>query len=150
MLECAVRAQGSYPTGAVPWRHMLGSWLWRAGHAGVGDRHAPRRRDTGILFLARRSKYHLSIWPLSRGELIPRLDKFIFFSVSQFLLQVLSRSFAPLPPSLDFSSFFLTLVEGYFLLCQGLLLMPVFSNVKEKSSQSKISSRLLAYAYTSL
>jgi len=26
--------------------------------------------------------------------------------VSQFLLQVLSRSFAPLPPSLDFSSFF--------------------------------------------
>ena len=23
--------------------------------------------------------YHLSIWPLSRGELIPRLDKFIFF-----------------------------------------------------------------------
>ena len=37
---------------------------------------------------------------------IPRLDEFIFFSVSQFLLQVLSRSFAPLPPSLDFSSFF--------------------------------------------
>jgi len=61
---------------------------------------------TGILYLARRSKYHLSIWPLSRGELIPRLDEFIFFVVSQFLLQVLSRSFAPLPPSLNFSSFF--------------------------------------------
>ena len=50
-----------------------------------------------------------------------------FFLVSLFLLQVLSRSFSPLPPFLDFSSFFLTLVEGYFLLCQGLLLMPVFS-----------------------
>ena len=61
---------------------------------------------TGILYLARRSKYHLSIWPLSRGELIPSLDEFIFFLVSQFLLQVLSRSVAPLPPSLDFSSFF--------------------------------------------
>jgi len=61
---------------------------------------------TGIFYLARRSKYHLSIWPLSRGELIPRLDEFIFFLVSQFLLQVLSRSFAPLPSFLDFSSFF--------------------------------------------
>jgi len=39
-------------------------------------------------------------------ELLPRLDEFIFFLVSQFLLQVLSRSFAPLPPSLEFSSFF--------------------------------------------
>ena len=29
---------------------------------------------TGILYLARRSKYHISIWPLSRGELIPMLD----------------------------------------------------------------------------
>ena len=36
-------------TGAVPWRHTLGSWLWRAGHAGVGDRHAPRRRDTRLI-----------------------------------------------------------------------------------------------------
>ena len=59
---------------------------------------------TGILYLARRSKYHLSICPLSRG--VPRLDDLIFFLVSQFLLQVLSRSFAPLPPFLDFSSFF--------------------------------------------
>ena len=61
---------------------------------------------TGILYLARRSKYHLSIWPLSRVVLIPRLDEFIFFVVSQFLLQVLSRSSAPLPPFVDFSSFF--------------------------------------------
>jgi len=61
---------------------------------------------TGILYLARRSKYHLSIWPLSKGELIPSLDEYIFFLVSQFLLQVWSRSFAPLPLSLDFSSFF--------------------------------------------
>ena len=38
---------------------------------------------------------------LNRG----RLDEFIFFLVSQFLLQVLSRSFVPLPPFLDFSSF---------------------------------------------
>jgi len=36
-------------TGAVPWRHTLGSWLWRAGHAGAGDRHAPRRRDTRLI-----------------------------------------------------------------------------------------------------
>ena len=68
--------------------------------------YAPWMVPTGILFLARWSKYHLSIWPLSRGELIPRLDEFIFFLVSQFLLQVLSRSFAPLPPFLDFSSVF--------------------------------------------
>ena len=61
---------------------------------------------TGILYLARRSKYHLSIWPLSRGVLIPRLDEFIFFVVSQFLLKVLSRSFPPLPPFLYFLSFF--------------------------------------------
>jgi len=49
MLECAVRAQGSQSTGAVPWWHTLGSWLWRAGRAGVGDRHAPRRRDTRLI-----------------------------------------------------------------------------------------------------
>ena len=78
-------------------------------------------RVTGILYLARRSKYHLSIWPLSRGVLIPRLDGF-FFLLSQFLLQVLSRSFAPLPPFWSLRLFFFTLVEGYFLLCQGLLL----------------------------
>jgi len=35
---------------------------------------------TGILFLARPSKCHLSIWPLSRGEPKPRLDEYIFFS----------------------------------------------------------------------
>ena len=39
----------STSTGAVPWRHTLGSWLWRAGHAGVGGRHAPRRRDTRLI-----------------------------------------------------------------------------------------------------
>ena len=61
---------------------------------------------TGILYLARRSKYHLSILPLSRGMRIPRLDDFMFFLVSQFLLQVLSRSFAPLSPFIDFASFF--------------------------------------------
>jgi len=63
-------------------------------------------QNTGILYLARRSKYFLSIWPLSRGVLIPRLDEFMFFVVFQFLLQVLSPSFAPLPPFLHFSSFF--------------------------------------------
>jgi len=43
-------------------------------------------------------------WFIGAGG--PRLDEFIFFSVSQFLIQVLSRSCAPLFPSLDFSSFF--------------------------------------------
>jgi len=28
-------------TGAVPWWHALGSWLWRAGHARMGERHTP-------------------------------------------------------------------------------------------------------------
>ena len=47
--------------------------------------------STKIPLLAPRWKYHLSNWPLSRGRLIPRLVWFLFFSVSQFLLQVLSR-----------------------------------------------------------
>jgi len=29
--------------------HTLGLWLWRAVHAGVGGRHAPRRRDTRLI-----------------------------------------------------------------------------------------------------
>jgi len=45
---------------------------------------------------------------IHRGVRIPRLDEIIFFLVSQFLLQVLSRSFASPPPFLDFSSFFPT------------------------------------------
>jgi len=36
-------------TGAVSRRHTLGSWLWRAVHAGVGGRHAPRRQDTQLI-----------------------------------------------------------------------------------------------------
>ena len=61
--------------------------------------------------------------------------------MSQFLLQVLSRSFALLPPFLDFLSFFLTLVERYFLLYQGLLLMPVFSNDVHSFVESIFSPR---------
>jgi len=82
---------------------------WRPEKGGRKERESVGKTNviyTGILFLARRSKYHLSIWPLSWGELIPRLDDFISFLVSQLLLQVLSRSFAPLPSFLDFSSFF--------------------------------------------
>jgi len=39
-----------------------------------GDVHLPEDETTGILYLARRSKYHISIFPLSKGELIPMLD----------------------------------------------------------------------------
>ena len=73
-------------------------------HPGAGDISTD---DTEILFLARRSKYHLSILPLCRG--VPRLDETIFFFEPQFLLQVLSRSFASLgfpPPLFGLSVFF--------------------------------------------
>jgi len=56
--------------------------------------------------LAPRWKYHLSNWPLSRGRLKPRLVWFLFFLVSQFLPQVLSRTFTPPPPFLE-SAWFL-------------------------------------------
>ena len=44
-----MRFKWSFSIGAVPCRHTLGSWLWRAVHAGVGGRHAPRRRDTQLI-----------------------------------------------------------------------------------------------------
>ena len=50
-------------------------------------------------------KYHLSNWPLSRGRLIPRLVWFLLFSVSRFLLQVLSQTFTPPPPFLESAVF---------------------------------------------
>jgi len=74
---------------------------------------------TEIPFLARRSKYHLSIWPLSRGELILRLDEIIYFLVSRFLLQVSSRSFTSLPPFLDFSHYVLRPSRGLFSSLSG-------------------------------
>jgi len=40
------------------------------------------------------------------GRANTQAGQIIFFLMSQFLLQVLSRSFAPLPPFLHFSSFF--------------------------------------------
>ena len=45
------------------------------------------------------------------------------------------------PPLWTFRLFFLTLVEGYFLCCQGLLLMPVFSNGVHSVVESIFSSR---------
>ena len=63
--------------------------------------------QTEIPLLAPRWKCNLSNWPLSRGRLIPSLVWFLFFSVSQFLLQVLSRTFSPPPPFLE-SAWFLT------------------------------------------
>jgi len=49
------------------------------------------------------------------ATVIPTLDEFILFLVSRFLLQVLSRSFAPLPPFLDFSSFHSRPLFGLFV-----------------------------------
>ena len=83
----------------------------------IWERERERKKEsksTEILFLAWRSKYHLSIWPLSMGELIPRLDQIIFSLMSQFLLQALSRSFAPLTPFLDFACFFSHPGRGIF------------------------------------
>jgi len=45
------------------------------------------------------------------------------------------------PPFWTFRLFFLTLVDGYFLLCQGLLLMPVFSNGVHSVVESVFSPR---------
>jgi len=61
----------------------------------------PQHFSTEIPLLAPRWKYQLSKWPLSRGRLIPGLAAILFFSVSQFLLQVLSRTFTPPPPFLE-------------------------------------------------
>ena len=72
-----------------------------------GIRHEKKRVWlTEFPLLAPRWKYHLSNWPLSRGRLITRLVWFLFFSVSQFLLQVLSRTFTPPPIFLESAWFF--------------------------------------------
>ena len=67
------------------------SWRWELS----------KPKSTKILFLAPSWKYHLSNGPLSRGRLIPRLVCIFFFSVSQFLLQVLSRTFTQPAPFLE-------------------------------------------------
>ena len=94
---------------------------------------------TEIIFLARRSKYHLSIWPLSRGELMSRLDD-CFFKCPSFYYRSCHVHLPPPPPFWTFRLFFLTRVEGYFLLCQGLLLRPVFSNSVHSFDESVFST----------
>jgi len=61
-------------------------------------------------------------------EIIPRLDVIIFCLVSQFLEQVLSRSFASPPPLFDFPSFFPTPSRGIF---------PSFSGFTTQASHLK-------------
>jgi len=96
---------------------------------------------TEIPLLAPRWKYHLSNWPLSRGRLIPRLVWFLFFPVSQFLLQVLSRTFTPPSPLLESADFFLTLIQGLVVFIQGLPLNSDLWNGVHNVDESVISSR---------
>ena len=61
--------------------------------------------------------------------------------MSQFLLQVLSWTFTPLPPSWSLLDFFLTLIQGFVVFMQGLPLNSDLWNGVRSVDESVISSR---------